>query len=260
MRAREPDPLHAVDGVHRFQQAAEIAGRIVRRRVVVDDLAEQLYLTVACIGRFADLRQDVGLRAHPLVPSRIRDDTEAAELVAPFDDRDVGLHRIGAPGHPRREAHIAVRVEVDQRDGSRFAAADSRPARIDSRPLLAPFLCRPGDQHRQLADGLRTDDHVGDAGQASENGLAFLLRDASGNGDNRVVSLFGSELPQLAEPRVELLLGALAHAARVDDDEVGIDRFGRRLEAGLLEEPGHPLRVVDVHLAAERLDQVFTRH
>ena len=32
------------------------------------------------------------------------------------------------------------------------------------------------------------------------------------------------------------------------------------LVAGLLEQPGHPLGVVDVHLAAERFDQVFTRH
>ena len=34
----------------------------------------------------------------------------------------------------------------------------------------------------------------------------------------------------------------------------------RRLVAGLLEQPGHPLGVVDVHLAAERFDQVFLGH
>ena len=65
---------------------------------------------------------------------------------------------------------------------------------------------------------------------------------------------------QLAEARVQLLLGALAHAARVDDDDVGVGGVVGRLEAGLLEQPGHALGVVDVHLAAERLDQVFTRH
>ena len=65
---------------------------------------------------------------------------------------------------------------------------------------------------------------------------------------------------QLAEPRVELLLGALAHAAGVDDDDVGVGGVVGRLVAGLLEQAGHALGVVDVHLAAERLDQVFARH
>ena len=65
---------------------------------------------------------------------------------------------------------------------------------------------------------------------------------------------------QLAEPRVELVLGALADAARVDDDDVGVGGLVGRLVAGLLEQAGHPLGVVHVHLAAERFDQVFTRH
>src|SRR5438552_3603199 len=34
----------------------------------------------------------------------------------------------------------------------------------------------------------------------------------------------------------------------------------RRFVAGLLEEPGHALRIVHVHLTAERLNQVFLRH
>ena len=72
--------------------------------------------------------------------------------------------------------------------------------------------------------------------------------------------LLGRQLAQLAEARVELLLGALADAAGVDDDDVGVGRVVGRLEAGLLEQPRHPLGVVDVHLAAERLDQIFTRH
>ena len=70
----------------------------------------------------------------------------------------------------------------------------------------------------------------------------------------------GSNLRQLAKARVELLLGVLAHAAGVDGDDVGLDILGRRLVTGLIEEPCHPLRVVDVHLAAERLDEVFPGH
>ena len=44
------------------------------------------------------------------------------------------------------------------------------------------------------------------------------------------------EHAQLAEARVELLLGVLAHAAGVDDDDVGVGVVGRRLVAGLVEQ------------------------
>jgi hypothetical protein len=52
----------------------------------------------------------------------------------------------------------------------------------------------------------------------------------------------------------------LAHAAGVDDDDVGVDRFGGWLEASLVEQSRHPLGIVEVHLAAERLDEIFLRH
>ena len=53
MRAREPDALDARHLVHRLEQRREIARGIVRRLVVIHDLAEQLNLAVplpaACI-------------------------------------------------------------------------------------------------------------------------------------------------------------------------------------------------------------------
>jgi hypothetical protein len=44
MRAREADAIDAGNLVDRFEQCREIARRIVRRLVVVDDLAEELHL------------------------------------------------------------------------------------------------------------------------------------------------------------------------------------------------------------------------
>ena len=82
-----------VDLVHRLEQPGEVAAGIVGRRVVVHDLPEQLHLAAPGRRRLADLRQDVGLRPHPLVAARVRHDAEAAELVAALDDRDVRLHR-----------------------------------------------------------------------------------------------------------------------------------------------------------------------
>ena len=66
-----------------------------------------------------------------------------------------------------------------------------------------------------------------------------------------------TRLTHLPESRVELVFGALAHAARVDDDHIGVARLRRRLVAGLLQQPRHPFGVVDVHLAAVRLDEIF---
>src|SRR5581483_12528001 len=87
MRTREADAVDTGDAVDRLDQAGEVAAGIVRRLVVVDDLPEQLHLAMPRRGRLGDLRQNVVLRAHPLVPARVGDDAEAAELVAPFDDR-----------------------------------------------------------------------------------------------------------------------------------------------------------------------------
>jgi hypothetical protein len=67
---------------------------------MVDDLPEELHLAASAADRLPNLRQDVGLGPHPLVAAGIRNDAEAAELVAPFDDRDVRLHRIGTARDP----------------------------------------------------------------------------------------------------------------------------------------------------------------
>ena len=117
------------------------------------------------------------------------------------------------------------------------------------------------DQHRQHLQPLRAEhdvDHV--AVGLLEQRVAFLLRHAAGDGDERPAPGLLAEHAQLAEPRIELLLGVLADAAGVDDDDVGVALVVGRLVAGLLQQARHPLGVVDVHLAAERLDEVFLGH
>ena len=112
------------------------------------------------------------------------------------------------------------------------------------------------EEHRQALDVLRADDHV-DGGRAREDGLAFLLGDAAGDGDDRAGSTFEPLLPDLAQTGEELFLRPLADAARVDNDDVGVRIIHGGLVAGLFKEAGHPLRVVDVHLAAVGFDEVF---
>ncbi len=240
MRAGEPDPIDALHLVHRLEQAGEVTGGVVRRRVVVHNLPEQLHFPPAARGGLADFRDDVSLGPHALVPPRVGYDAEAAEVVAAFDDGHVRLHRIAPPRHPQRKRHIVVGIEIEQ--------------------LSAAALAGLLHEHRQPANRLRADDDIRHARRSLEDGRAFLLRHAAGDRDNRVVAMLRRQLAKLAQPRVQLLLGALADAASVDHDHVGVGGLRGGFEAGLLQEPRHPLGVVEVHLAAERFDEVRTRH
>ena len=244
MWTREPDPVKARDLVEALQQSSEVAGGIVWRLVMVHDLSEELDLFGSRVSRVLRLGDDVAHWTHALLPARIRDDAEGAELVAPFDDRHVRLERIEAPRDPEWKRDVVERIQIQGRG---------------SMPAVRVTFDRTIHQHRQALDVLRPDDHV-DGARSREDGVTFLLRDASGDGDNRAVAGFEPVVMNFAEPREQLLFGLLANAARVDDDDIGVAIVVSGLVARLLEEAGHPLRVMKVHLTAERLDQVFLRH
>ena len=70
------------------------------------------------------------------------------------------------------------------------------------------------------------DDEV-DVPHPREQRLALLLRDAAGDGDDEVGPR-ALERRELADLAAELLLGLLAHAARVEDDEVRVLRRSTR--------------------------------
>ena len=113
----------------RSSSSAKSHAGVVGRLIVVDDLSEELHFAGAASPRHADVRQDVGDRPHPLVPARVRDDAEGAELVAALDDGDVRLERIGAARNPQRKRHVVVRIQIDA-GGAPAPAADGlvRPA------------------------------------------------------------------------------------------------------------------------------------
>ncbi len=133
MRAGEADALHARHAVHRFEQCCEIAGRIVRRLVVVDDLSQEVNLPSALVNRLPDVVHDLRLLSHPLVAPGVRDNAEGAEIVAAFDDRDVGLDRVFVARESERERRFIVgRRDVHERAQidvpSRRVAAGRAPA------------------------------------------------------------------------------------------------------------------------------------
>src|SRR5690606_11423125 len=168
----------------------------------------------------------------------VRDDAEAAVLVAPLDDGDPGPDGIAPARQAERERDVVVRAEFD----------------LDRSGLDGAV-----DQHRQHADPARPDDDV-DVRRASPETRALLLRDAAGHRHHRVPPGLGRQDAQLAKPRVELVLRVLADAARVDHHDIGVPLVLGALVAGRLEQTGHLLRVVEVHLAAVGFDQVLPAH
>ena len=103
-------PRNVVDG---REQRSEVAVRVVGRLVVVDDLPEQVDFPPAAGDGVLDVRQDLGLRAHPLAAPRVRNDAERAVVVAALEDGDVRLDRVGPPCDPEWEADVVVWIQID---------------------------------------------------------------------------------------------------------------------------------------------------
>ena len=112
---------------------------------------------------------------------------------------------------------------------------------------------RPARQHLgQAVQRLRAEDEV-DVRRALDDRRAFLAGDAAADADQRAARLQVLDAAEVAE---HLLLRLLAHRAGVEEDQVGVvDVVGRLVAGGGVQHVGHLGRVVDVHLAAEGLDE-----
>ena len=234
VRAREPDPLDAVDGVARAEQLAEL-GADLRQQVAaprVDVLPEQRDLLDALRGEPRDLGEDLA---------------GAPALLAAADGRDdaIGAHRVAAHRHlhPRLEGALAVHRQL----GREAAVVETEAAARDADAARAEPLAEVRDRAGPERD---VDGRV-----ELEDALALRLGVAAADGDH-AVRVFALPRGRFAEIRGELRVRLLADRARVEDDDV---RFvgGRRLtETELLEHAFDALAVVRVHLAAERRDVV----
>ena len=143
-----------------------------------------------------------------------------------------------------------------------------RRRRIHGRPA-APreFLQRLGDfdlggvvvpgaveQRRQRADvvGAEHDIHPR---RPAQHRVAVLLGQATADGDLHVrIGLLARR--QVAEVAVELVVGVLPDRAGVEHDDVGVGTVGGAPVSGGLQQPGQPLGVVHVHLAAVGADLI----
>ena len=89
--------------------------------------------------------------------------------------------------------------------------------------------------------------------------VAILLGEAARHDDLAPVAR-GLPRLQVAEVAVELVVGVLADAARVEHDHVGVGLVGGRHQTVGLEQPGDALGVVLVHLAPVGADDVGAGH
>ena len=242
MRRGEPHPLEAVDAPARAQQLGERAAitRLIgvgeRHPVSVDVLAQQRDLEHALVDQRLHLGQHVAGPAVDLLAAQRGHDAERAGVVAADGDGNpCGVSGFARGGQRRRE----------------FLQ------RLDDFDLGLAVVTGPLEQRRQRADvvGAEHDVHPW---RPAQDGVAVLLRQAAADGDLHVrVGLLARR--EVAEVAVQLVVGVLAHRAGVEHDDVGVGAVGGALVSGGLQQPGQPLGVVHVHLAAVGADLIGAR-
>ena len=160
-----------------------------------------------------DLADHVVERAADLAAPHRGHDAERARVVAADLDRDPpGVRHLAA----RRQRAGERRVVVGR---GLLEDLDDRPA---GGPLLAEQLGGP-------TDVVGAEHHV-DVGRPLDDEVAVLLGQAPADHDLQVGAI-GLERLELPEVAVELVVGVLADAARVEDDDVGVVDARRRAEA-----------------------------
>src|SRR6185369_13361304 len=227
----EPHPLDARDLGDAEQELGEGDAALVGVHVLADegDLAD------AHPGERRDLLEHLDEGPAHLAAPGVRDDAEAADVVAALHHGDELAHL------PRRAARVRAGEDVLLGvDPSGLGDAD-------------PVLDDAGDQLRQLADGVRAEDEV-KVRDAREQLALLLLGDAAADGEEGAA--LGLDGPVAPEGREHLVLGLLADGAGVEDDEVRPVGRRRRPVADGGQRLAHAERVVDVHLAAEGVDEV----
>jgi hypothetical protein len=232
MRAREADPLDPLDGVAGAQQLAELRVEVGAQVAApgVHVLTEQRDLLHTVGGEPGHLRHDLSGPAALLAAADCRDDAVRALGVA--------AHRHLHPGAVRA---LAVHRQVA---GEVLVRAEATAWGLSSRP----------DPLAEVRDRARAEGDV-DLRVELEDPLLLGLGVAAADRDHEV-GVAPLARAGVAEVRGELRVRLLSDRARVEDEHVGVLLPWRLTEPERLQHALDPLRVVGVHLAAERRDVV----
>ena len=231
MRAREADPLDALD-------------RVAGAKQLLEELStSRPYELTFWPSSVSSLTP---ARASPSTSARISPGRRETSLPRTDGDDAVGAHRVAAHRdlHPGLEAALAV-----ERQPPCERALLGDPERAARNALTSG-----AEPLAQVRDGARPERDV-HVRVEREEALALRFGVAAADGDHllRVALLQRAGLRQV---RREALVGLLANRAGVEDQHVGLVLLARLSQAELLEHALDPLRVVGVHLAAERGDVV----
>ena len=171
--------------------------------------------------------------------ARVGHDTERAEFVAAF------LHRDKSRNAARANCRRARCGEVIELVVNRKIGVDRGAVPLGARQQVGQAMIT-----------LRAEHQI-DRGRAADNFFALGLRHAAGDCDDHPAPLRNRRLFQTAHTAklgVDLLGRLLADMAGVEDDQVGIVGARSLDVASRRQGVGHAPRIINVHLAAERLD------
>ena len=230
VRGGEADPLDA-GLAHLAQQLREPRLAVDVAAVGVDVLAQQRDLAHAVRHEPLALADDRLHGAALLAAADIRDDTVRAEVVAAGHDRHPGVEFLGSAAREVAGEPATLLLGVD----------------LDLLSVVGEGLLQ---ERRQAGERARAEDDVG-GGDVGADLLAIALRDAAADGDHAFSAGRLRRAHHGGRLTIEALVGVLAHAARHEDDDIGLLRVLDPDAAVLLQEPLDALGVVEVHLASE---------
>ena len=236
VRGHEAHAANALHLVHHAQEVSEVCTLVVFA-VRVHILPEQRHLAIALRHGALHLRNDLLRRAAALTSAHIGDDAVGAVVVAAVHDR-----------HPRGELAAA-------RNGQILRNLAVRERHIHNGRMLRRNLC---DDAREFLYLARTEHEV-DMRCAAHEVVALLLRHTARDAEDQLWVLL-LDLLDLADLPIHLVLCCLAHAAGVDEDDVGICRLLCPHVARPLQLSLHALGVRDVHLTSIDKDFVSSPH
>src|SRR5262249_10473151 len=240
MAGRVAQARDGFDGGHPMEETAKRPGTPIRTFAVigVDVLADQGHLAHPGIREPLDLSDDLFNRPRDLSAARVRTDAKGEDLAAAFLHGDEGGHAARSLLFPAWGSE-EVELVLDRK----FSIDDALAGRTGNEARQSMVALWPAHQvnRRCAADDL----------------LPFSLRHAAGDRDQNLAALACRRLLDLADTAklgIDLFHRFLANMAGIEDDEVGLLGDAGLDETFRRQYVRHTMRIVDVHLAAERLD------
>ena len=218
------NPLHCRNAAQQIDKTPPARRGIA---IGIHRLPQQLNLSVAGIRKSPGFRDHRFARPAAFRTARVRYHAVRAGIIAAFDNRDVRANRIIPPRDFRFKSLVCIQIQP----------RDAPPARFKLGQQFWEFSItrRPADQT--------------DPRRPLEDFFTLLLRHASQHADDFSV---GNRFP-VSQPRENFLRRSLSYAASVVKNQIRLHWIFNRTVSAPQQHARNFLRIVSIHLAAERL-------